>query len=262
MRIKRETDPPKRMGSSPRPSGPPVGLGRKPVSAAPSKPAPKPAPKNEPVRSKNTTTVLRNAIPLPMPVSQMVASTIASDNRLGWDNLHSSEQYELARSVINARQRTGQDRGGTEYVDYSPQVERDINSLGGKLADVAIGSVFSPEFRTATTMGRVSYRYNPETDVYSVYDSYDFSPTSSKKTTYAAVRSAAGEYGVTSGEPNLVATFKGSDYAGPRPEGGATYKQVTDFTDQVSQQITNRLEAIGDMGTELYNKLYGYISEW
>lgn len=235
MKIKRDTDPPKKTVVS----------------------------KNtEPVKSSPATSALRNAIPLPMPISQMVASSITRDNKLGWQNLHPTEQYELARSVMNARQRTGENRGGTEYIDYSPQVEKDINSLGGNLANVALGSVFSPEFRTATTMGRVSYDYNPETDMYTVYDSYDFSPASSAKTTYAAVRSAAGKVGVSDGKPNVVATFKGSDYSGARPQGGSTYKEISDFTTSVSDQVSNRLDAIGDAGKDLYNKIYGFLSDW
>lgn len=252
MRIKRDTDPPKKQGTS-------ALIWPTTTTSSATGFTPRP-PQSTPVKSGVATSVLRNAIPLPLPAAQLAASTITRDNRLGWENLHPSEQYELARSVINARARTGQDRGGTEYVDYSPEVEKDINNLSGSFWDAALGSVFSPEFRTATTMGRVSYEYNPETDVYTVRDSYDFSPASSKKTAYAAVRSAAGQVGITEGKPNVVATFKGSDYSGPRPEGGSTYKEISDFN--VSQEISNRLDAIGDVGKQLYDKIYGTLSRF
>ena len=68
----------------------------------------------QPVESSTATKVLRNVLPLPMPMAQMVASTITRDNQFGWGDLHPTEQYELARSVMNARKRTGLDRGGTE----------------------------------------------------------------------------------------------------------------------------------------------------
>jgi len=205
----------------------------------------------QPVESSTATKVLRNVLPLPMPVAQMVASTITRDNQFGWEDLHPSEQYELARSVMNARKRTGLDRGGTEYIDYSQAVADDIQSLRGNVANVGLGTITSPEFRTASTMGRVSYNYDPATDTYTVYDSYDFSPTQANKTAYGALRSAAGKVGVMDGEPNVVARFKGSDYNRARATdstAGSTYQDIKDFTGSVSSGIKG-----------LYNKLTDYM---
>ena len=205
----------------------------------------------QPVESSTATKVLRNVLPLPMPVAQMVASTITRDNQFGWGDLHPTEQYELARSVMNARKRTGLDRGGTEYIDYSQAVADDIQSLRGNVANVGLGTITSPEFRTASTMGRVSYNYDPATDTYTVYDSYDFSPTQANKTAYGALRSAAGKVGVMDGEPNVVARFKGSDYNRARATdstAGSTYQDIKDFTGSVSSGIKG-----------LYNKLTDYM---
>jgi len=205
----------------------------------------------QPVESSTATKVLRNVLPLPMPMAQMVASTITRDNQFGWGDLHPTEQYELARSVMNARKRTGLDRGGTEYIDYSQAVADDIQSLRGNVANVGLGTITSPEFRTASTMGRVSYNYDPATDTYTVYDSYDFSPTQANKTAYGALRSAAGKVGVMDGEPNVVARFKGSDYNRARATdstAGSTYQDIKDFTGSVSSGIKG-----------LYNKLTDYM---
>jgi hypothetical protein len=205
----------------------------------------------QPVESSTATKVLRNVLPLPMPMAQMVASTITRDNQFGWGDLRPTEQYELARSVMNARKRTGLNRGGTEYIDYSPEVSKDMQSLRGSAGNVGLGSVFSPELRTATTMGRVSYNYDPANDTYTVYDSYDFSPTQATNSAYGVVRSAAGKVGVMDGEPNVVARFKGSDYMGGRPTdgtGGSTYKDIQEFTGGITSGIKG-----------LYNKLTDYM---
>ena len=168
--------------------------------------------KPKPVQSSFATKALRGLLPLPLPAAQMVASSITGDTKLGFGDVDDKVKDEVALSVINARNRTGSNRGGTEYIDYSEEIDKDINSLDVGVKGAVLGSTMSPDFRAATTFGRVSYKYDPNTDTYYVYDSYDFSETPRKQSAYSNVRAAAGKVGPTDGEANLIGTFKGSDY--------------------------------------------------
>ena len=165
----------------------------------------------EPVRSSVLTNIVRKMLPIPLPAAQAAASKITGDTSFGFADAPQAVRDEVALSVINARKRTGQNRGGTEYIDYSEEIDRDINNLSPKFLDAAIASVKSPDFRAATTFGRVSYSYDPETDTYSVYDSYDFSPIKiDPETSYGKMRKALGDE--EEGAAKLIGTFKGSDY--------------------------------------------------
>lgn len=165
----------------------------------------------KPVQSSVLTNILRNMIPVPMPLAQAAASKITGDDYIGFADASQAVRDEVALSVINARKRTGRDRGGTKYIDYGEEIDRDVNRLKPNFLDAAISSIKSPDFRAATTFGRVSYSYDPETDVYSVYDSYDFSKIKGEpETAYGKTRKALGD-----GEKaprKLIGTFKGSDY--------------------------------------------------
>lgn len=158
------------------------------------------------------TRMIRGLTPLPLPAAQLVASTITGDTRFGFEDAPADVRDELAKSVVNARKRTGSNRGGTQYIDYSEAIDKDINNLDVSMKDAVLGSAVAPDFRAATTFGRVSYEYEPDTDTYYIYDSYDFSETPGKDTAYSKVRKGAGEIGPKEGKANLVGTFKGSDY--------------------------------------------------
>ena len=204
-----------------------------------------------PASSGIATSVIRNVVPLPQNASQLVAATITGDTRYGWDDMDPRSRYELMRSVANARTRTGSNKGGTEYIDYSPQVDRDINNLSTSGPNMVIGSMFSPEFSTATTVGRVSYQYDPTTRTYSIYDSYDFSPTSGSGTTYAAVRNAAGRVAPSNGQPNLIARYTDDDYNEytrkyKNDAFRVPYKSVTDFTDEAAKFLTHPIDYLSD----------------
>jgi len=194
----------------------------------------------KPVMSGMGTDIIRAMIPdvLPGNAQQLIASTITGDNKYGWEDMSTGMQEQLARSVINARTRTGKNSGGTQYRDYSDRIERDINNLDVSLIDGILGSYMSPDFKAATTMGRVSYTYNPETDTYYVYDSYDFNQVGDSSTAYGKIRKMAGEKGVQEGKPNLVATFKGSDYENIE-EPTFSYGNITDKTDAAFNAIKN-----------------------
>lgn len=168
----------------------------------------------KPVRSNIATRALRGAMGLvPLPAAQLIASTVTRDTKFGFDDAPEGVRNELIRSVMKAHERTGSDRGGTSYEDYSPSIAKDINSLNVNLGDALVGSVKADDFRAATTFGRVSYKYDPETETYYVYDSYDFTKTPRKNNTYSTVRAAAGKVAPQEGEAKLIGTFKKSDYA-------------------------------------------------
>lgn len=186
-----------------------------------------PTEKPKAVRSSLPTRVIRGALPLPLPAAQLVASTITRDDKFGFADAPEEVRNELIRSVMNARKRTGKNKGGTEYNDYSQAVHKDIQSLDVNLGDAIAGSIDADDFRAATTFGRVSYDYDPDTDTYSVYDSYDFSKTPNTGNAYSAVRSAAGAVGVKESSPKLIGTFKGADYADFEGSDGYTNTKKT-----------------------------------
>ena len=181
-------------------------------------------PEENPVRSGIGTRILRGMMPLPLPAAQLVASTITGDTKFGFEDAPQDVRDELAKSVLNARRRTGQNRGGTQYIDYSEAINKDINSLDVSIKDAVLGSAVAPDFRAATTFGRVSYNYDPKTDTYYIYDSYDFTETPGKDTAYSKVRKGAGKVGPKEGKANLIGTFKGSDYKDF--EGSDKYEEV------------------------------------
>ena len=188
----------------------------------------------EPVQSSMLTNIVRNMIPIPLPAAQAAASKITGDTSFGFADASQAVRDEVALSVINARKRTGQNRGGTEYIDYSEEIDRDINNLSPKFLDAAIASVKSPDFRAATTFGRVSYSYDPETDTYSVYDSYDFSPIKSDPSTaYGKMRKALGDE--EEGSAKLIGTFKGSDYEGKK--SSKDYSHVKRFMSDLGSYL-------------------------
>ena len=57
-------------------------------------------------------------------------------------------------------------------------------------------------------------------------------------TAYGKIRKMAGEKGVQEGKPNLVATFKGSDYENIE-EPTFSYGNITDKTDAAFNAIKN-----------------------
>lgn len=186
----------------------------------------------EPVRSSMATRFLRGLMPLPLPAAQAAASKLTGDTSFGFADVPQDVRDEVALSVINARQRTGSNRGGTEYIDYGEEIYNDIQSLTPNLLDAAVASAKSPDFRAATTFGRVSYSYDPTTDTYSIYDSYDFSPIKGDPSTaYGKTRKALGDG--KEGEAKLIGTFKGSDYEGVK--GSNDYSHVKRFMSELGE---------------------------
>jgi len=171
----------------------------------------------EPVVSSLATKVIRNILPpvLPFAGKQMIASSITRDSKFGMGDAPQGVQNHLISSVINARKRSGKNKGGTQYIDYNKDIHNDIQNMDVKTIDALAGSYGADDLVAATTFGRVSYEYDPKTGVYKVYDNYDFSklPTKSKKL-YSKLRELAGEVGISDEDTkrNLIGTFKEEDY--------------------------------------------------
>ncbi len=171
----------------------------------------------EPAVSGLATKVLRKVLPpvLPFAGKQMIASSITRDSKFGMADAPQGVQNHLISSVINARKRSGKNKGGTQYIDYNEDVHNDIQNMDVKTIDALAGSYGANDLIAATTFGRVSYEYDPKTKEYKVYDNYDFSklPSKSKKL-YNKLREVAGNVGISDKDTkrNLIGTFKEEDY--------------------------------------------------
>jgi len=93
-----------------------------------------------------------------------------------------SQLKQMKNTVSNAIKRTGQTKGGTEYVDYGDNVVNDWFGQGGvKTKDMVINTLLAnPKFMIATTLGRFSYRY--ENGKLKITDVYDFKKIPDAKT--------------------------------------------------------------------------------
>jgi hypothetical protein len=89
----------------------------------------------------------------------------------------SESQKKVVFDVIqNAIYKRNQDKkkGCTEYIDYSPEIDQQLNKNGGaSTMEMALGSGFSDEFRVATLLGRFCYQLQSDGS-YIVTDDYDF----------------------------------------------------------------------------------------
>jgi hypothetical protein len=171
----------------------------------------------------------------------------------------------LYRSVENAIKRTGKTKGGTEYIDYSPQIEKDINSLNMSAGDMVLGSLVSPELTAATTFGRVSYEQDPKTGDIIIYDSYDFNKTPEKSTVYSKIRSKLGENS-QEGKANIIGRFNPNETQEPsftdvlfNPIDALNirYGDVKEFTDKVKEKTDTIVEELGKKA----NKAKNYLSK-
>jgi hypothetical protein len=89
---------------------------------------------------------------------------------------------QMKKAVSNAIKRTGQTKGGTEYVDYGDNIVTDWFGHGGvKTKDMVINTLLSdPKFMVATTLGRFTYKY--ENGKLKITDIYDFKKIPDAKT--------------------------------------------------------------------------------
>ncbi|MDC6350703.1 hypothetical protein PP178_04000 [Zeaxanthinibacter sp. PT1] len=241
-----------------------------------------PGKKKEQVSSGLGTNLIRRMLPMPLNASQMVASMATGDNKFSTRDADVMTNNHLYRSVENAIKRSGKKNGGTEYNDYSPAVNRDINSLRMNAADMAAGSLISPELKAATTFGRVSYRTNPDTGEVEVYDSYDFSKTPKTGGVYGNIRNTAGEVSQARGikeQAQLIGKFTPGEWApGLNPASLAntlsnpfnlidvdydTIKKVSGTASRIGNRAMDAVEDFGDdvyrTGRKAYNTVKKYI---
>jgi hypothetical protein len=166
---------------------------------------PKSIKNTQPVTSDASTKVLRTLLGTLMPdqAAQLVSAIATKDNKLGLQDLTPDIKEALLKSVKNAQKRTGKNTGGTEYIDYSSEVEKAFQGMSaGKKQMVST----NPDIQAATMLGRVSYKKNASGET-EIYDSYDFSKTDPKKADsfYKKIRNYAGEALPDDGKkPNLI----------------------------------------------------------
>jgi hypothetical protein len=163
-------------------------------------------PKNtKPVTSDASTKVLRTLLGtlLPDQAAQFLTAITTKDSKLGLQDLTPDIREAVIKSVKNAQKRTGKNKGGTEYIDYSSEVKKAFQGMSaGKKQMLST----DPDIQAATMLGRVSYKKNAlgETEI---YDSYDFSKTNPQKadTFYKKVRAYTGVALPDEGkQPNLI----------------------------------------------------------
>ena len=160
---------------------------------------------NVPVTSDLKTKVTRGVLGtvLPDQAAQFLSAIVTKDNKLGLEELTPEQQEALIKSIKNAQKRTGKDSGGTQYIDYSPEVEKAFQGMSAGKEQMLSSD---PDIQAASILGRVSYKKNALGEI-EVYDSYDFSKTDPKKanTLYKKIRAYAGTALPDDGnKPNLI----------------------------------------------------------
>lgn len=193
-----------------------------------------------PVQSSTRTDITRDALKnlIGYPAAQYVAATLFRDVNYGVQDAPIEQQIELYKSIVNADKRTKGNYFGTEYIDYSPEIDEKLQDLKGDLTTNVKESFTNPKFQAATTFGRVSVNYDKDTKTYYVYDQYDFSQTPEAKEGYASFRSKIGNVasatglGVQEGS-KLIGTFSKEEWD----------LKVKDYE---SKDLTNKMAQITD----------------
>ena len=197
----------------------------------------------------NPADTARFLTPLPQNASQLIWNKLSGSNAYNFKDSTYHANEHLKRSVLNAIARTGKIKGGTEYIDYSPAVARDINSLNMSDLNMLAGSVLSPELAAATTFGRVSYEQDPKTGDITIYDSYDFNSTPQKNSTYSKIRSLVGNN--KEGQPNVVGVFN------PKDDVNLGKKIINDFLNPIDAMNIkyDDIKALTNIPSYLYKEL-------
>ena len=195
----------------------------------------------EPDSRKTSTKILNHllrATPLPKNATQLVSAYATGDPvPPNVNDMTENERIVLYQALNNARQRTGQNSGGTEYIDYGKDMDTDLEHLKGNPLSIGAASFLSPEFVQATTLGRVSYKYDPKTGTYSISDAYNFAKTPNKDSAYSKFRNAVGtavegtELQSDKSSYN-VGTLSDKDYKGKKA-GGVSYSTIKKNTDPI-----------------------------
>jgi len=236
------------------------------------------AQKGKALSSNLATAFVREILPIPENASQLLANQLTGDNKFSMQDGEYFSNQHLKRSVLNAIKRTGNSTGGTQYVDYSPSIEKDLEKINMGFTDMVAGSFLSPELVAATTFGRVHYETDPKTGVITMYDSYDFNQTPEKDTFYSSLRSKVGDGKL--GKQNIIGQFHPDDdpdylnmaagiYKNPIDALNIRYGDIKNVSDTAYNVMQNVGDTVYDAGNDVYNEvvktgngIYNYLNKF
>jgi GH24 family phage-related lysozyme (muramidase) len=191
---------------------------------------------------------------------QLAASMVTQDSKYGLQDAPEGERIALYNTLERARKRTGQNKGGTEYVDYGAGYNADLEHFQAAPLNVLAGSALSSDFNAATTFGRVSYEYDPKTQTYKVYDSYDFSKTPNTQTAYSQFRNAVGKAAAARDispkgkTPNYIGSMSKNEYQNRTPNPG-----LLDFSYSDIKNTLAPINSVINTGYNYLNKAANYL---
>lgn len=215
-----------------------------------------------PVESGLATQAIRTALYpfLPTNARQLAASMITQDSNFGLQDAGEGERIALYNTLERARKRTGQNKGGTEYVDYGMDYNTDLEHLQAAPFNVLTGSALSSDFNAATTFGRVAYEYDPKTQTYKVYDSYDFAKTPNTQTAYSGFRNAVGDAAEARGispkgkQSNYIGSMRKNEYQNRTPNPG-----LLDFSYSDIKKTLAPINSAINTGYDYFNKARNFL---
>lgn len=191
-------------------------------------------------------------IGIPENFSQLLSLAITRDSMYGINDMPEGSKIELFKSLENAkvhpRNKGKGGLSGTEYMDFSDAILESVVNKKETILSSIKASYTSPQYVAATTSGRVSFKYNKESDSYDVYDAYDFSKTKEKEgeSFYGKFRHQVGEVLGTDAKPKYIGTLKGSDYRKKDSVGVPFSKIYTEIKDVPQPNIVETKKSIGN----------------
>ena len=201
---------------------------------------------------------------LPENAQQFIANAITGDDRYALKEGEENMRANLYDSINNARTRTGKIHGSTKYRDYSSgrDLSKDINSLNVSTENMLRGSAQSPEFKAATTWGRVTYTYDPERKGYDVYDNYDFSSTDSWENDgvnnlYGEIRDTANNK-QHEGKSNYIGFLSNDEFS--ETDRGKTYTEVKNTSDDFWSKLRDAKNKVSEFLPEFQDG--GYLPKY
>lgn len=151
----------------------------------------------------NNDNIIRNFLPLPLNTSSVLNKTFTGGNRFDKDSFTPAQLKVLYNTAIAANKRTGRTAGGTEYEDYElvtdPSTYQHIQDLKNSRVNPVTGAFYGatePAYNIASTIGRYSYGYDPNTKEVSVSDIYNFTNEHTKKAGENYMKGRSDPYGM------------------------------------------------------------------
>jgi hypothetical protein len=146
---------------------------------------------------------IRNFMPFPLNVSSVLNKEVTKGNRYDKKSFTPAQLKVLYDAAIAAQKRTGRTAGGTEYEDYKavtdPSTYQHIQDLKNSKVNPVMGMWYGatePAFDVASTIGRYSYGYDPNTKEVSVSDIYNFTNEHTKRAGENYMKSRTDPYGM------------------------------------------------------------------